>query len=424
MKTAGELSAVNVVAGRMQDVYKSIHAVRMTMMMKALAEVGSPVRVTLSQQPSLQKVECEGCEAVVLKRWRIALEMTGNSEVVEEMLAKALAIKMVAEPATWSADIENSLRKEPETKEDENPYAKIFPSDATDKRKEQRLSQEASQRPPLSEEEMRKMDEEEKVANIKAGARDAGSESDDELLDAVKERTGTLTAREKAKVKKLREEAKLQRAFDRQTREETRLKRVREEARKGMVLRGLMVCRSCVSKAVPANPGLAETLGVDLTGVANKDESCRGAFAEWVAAAHGMVGKAILPHIDETPQSRIADIFDRTDEERNLCGQAVILKDGRRGQIVTVAMSRNPSYDSRAAYFRQHGKKLSKGISECVMLSLPAAFGALKRAQDRGKVDCAPLEKPESSRDTTMGFRNKTGTTRVKLPHRRLCQGC
>jgi hypothetical protein len=53
MKTAGELSAVNVVAGRMQDVYKSIHAVRMTMMMKTLADVGSPVRVTLSQQPFL-----------------------------------------------------------------------------------------------------------------------------------------------------------------------------------------------------------------------------------------------------------------------------------------------------------------------------------------------------------------------------------
>jgi hypothetical protein len=143
--------------------------------------------------------------------------------------------------------------------------------------------------------------------------------------------------------------------------------------------------------------------------LANKDESCRRAFAEWVAAANGMVGKAILPHIDETPQSRIADIFDRTDEERNLCGQAVILKDGRRGQIVTVAMSRNPSYDSRAAYFRQHGQKLSKGISECVMLSLPAAFGALKRAQDRGKVDCAPLEKPESSRNTTLGLPQQIG---------------
>jgi hypothetical protein len=266
MKTAGELSAVNVVAGRMQDVYKSIHAVRMTMMMKTLADVGSPVRVTLSQQPFLKKVECEGCEAVVLKRWRIALEMTGNSEVVEEMLAKALAIKMVAEPATWSADIEKSLRKEPETKEDENPYAKTFPSDATDKRKELRLSQEAGQRPPLSEEEMRTADDEERVANIKAGAMDAGSGSEDELLDVAKERTGTLTAREKAKVKKLREEAKLQRAFDRQTREENRLKRIREEARRCMVRRGLMVCRSCASRAAPANPRLAETLGVNLTG--------------------------------------------------------------------------------------------------------------------------------------------------------------
>ena len=121
---------------RMYMMHKSIHAVRMTMMMKTLSVVGSPVHVTFSQQPFLQKVDCDGCEAVVLKRWRIALEMTGNSEVVEEMLAKALAIKMVAEPATWSADIEKALRKEPETKEDENPYAKIFPSDATDKRKE------------------------------------------------------------------------------------------------------------------------------------------------------------------------------------------------------------------------------------------------------------------------------------------------
>ena len=71
-----------------------------------------------------------------------------------------------------------------------------------------------------------------------------------------------------------------------------------------------------------------------------------------MAAANGVLGKVIqLPAVVETPQSRLADIFNRTKEERDLCGQAVILRDGRRGQIVTVAMSSNEDQSFKVAFY-------------------------------------------------------------------------
>ena len=129
----------------------------------------------------------------------------------------------------------------------------------------------------------------------------------------------------------------------------------------------------------------AEEIGIVFTGISAKNPREREAFVEWVAAANGRVNEVISPATDETPQSRSADIFNRTKEERNLCGQAVILRDGKRGQVVTVAMSSMEGYDSKVAFFRQSGNKLSKGISDCVMLRLSTAFEALKRAQKHGQ---------------------------------------
>ena len=63
----------------------------------------------------------------------------------------------------------------------------------------------------------------------------------------------------------------------------------------------------------------------------------------------------------------------------------MILRDGTRGQVVTVAMSSIEGFDSKVAFFRQSGNKLSKGISDCVMIRLSTAFGALKRAQKHGQ---------------------------------------
>jgi hypothetical protein len=92
--------------------------------------------------------------------------------------------------------------------------------------------------------------------------------------------------------------------------------------------RGLMVCRSCAAKGEQSNPGLAEELGIDFTGARIKDTKKRDAFIEWVAAANGLGGKVFPPAIVETPQSQKADIFNRSEKERNICGQTVILKDG------------------------------------------------------------------------------------------------
>jgi hypothetical protein len=129
MQSAGGLSAVNVVSGRMQDVYNSINAVRMSMVMRALAEIGSPVHMRNLQQTGLPRVECEVCEAVVIKRWKIDPQMTGINETTEKMLKSALTIKMVAEPATWSEEIEETLRAlrvKTTTEEKERPYDRVF----------------------------------------------------------------------------------------------------------------------------------------------------------------------------------------------------------------------------------------------------------------------------------------------------------
>jgi len=59
-----------------------------------------------------------------------------------------------------------------------------------------------------------------------------------------KELVGALKDREKARVKRFREEVRLQLACAQQTHEETGLKRVREESKRCMVMRGLMVALS------------------------------------------------------------------------------------------------------------------------------------------------------------------------------------
>ena len=110
IQSEGSISAVNVVAGRVQDVNNSINAVRMSMVMRKLAEVGSPVHMRSSQQICHQRVECEVCEAVVMKRWKISPQLLGRNEAVDKMVMTALTIKMVAEPATWSEGIEDALR--------------------------------------------------------------------------------------------------------------------------------------------------------------------------------------------------------------------------------------------------------------------------------------------------------------------------
>ncbi len=127
-------SAVNVVAGRVQDVYNSISAVRTSMMMRALADVGSPIHMKQSQQTTHRSVKCELCEAMVMKRWKIAPQTAGMSESVEQKVKIALLSKMVAEPATWNEELETELRNlrkkltEPEVVRDE--YAKNYPTDA------------------------------------------------------------------------------------------------------------------------------------------------------------------------------------------------------------------------------------------------------------------------------------------------------
>ena len=80
------------------------------MVMRALAEVGSPVHMKHSQQTNHRRVNCELCEAVVMKRWKIAPQITGMSEAVVRKVKIALLSKMVAEPATWSEEIETEDR--------------------------------------------------------------------------------------------------------------------------------------------------------------------------------------------------------------------------------------------------------------------------------------------------------------------------
>ncbi len=90
-----------------------------------------------------------------------------------------------------------------------------------------------------------------------------------------------------------------------------------------------MVCRSCASKATTSQPGIAAKLGIDFTGVKGKNASRRDAFVEWVVAANGLWRETLPGAVVEMSESRKADIFNRTDKERNICGQSVILKDGR-----------------------------------------------------------------------------------------------
>ena len=95
MKSEGRLSAVNVVAGRVQDVHNSISAVRRSLMINALAEIGSPVQMICSQEPSQQALGCEVCDAIVLKRWKIEPEPTGTNEAAEKMFIDVLKKKMI-----------------------------------------------------------------------------------------------------------------------------------------------------------------------------------------------------------------------------------------------------------------------------------------------------------------------------------------
>jgi hypothetical protein len=104
-----------------------------------------------------------------------------------------------------------------------------------------------------------------------------------------------------------------------------------------------------------------------------------------VAAANGLGEKVLTRAVIETPESRRADIFNRTEEERNICGQTVILKDGRCGIIVTVA--KLAGRKDNVAFFRQQGKRTSKGIDNCETLRLTKAFEALKRAQEKRKTN-------------------------------------
>ena len=150
-----------------------------------------------------------------------------------------------------------------------------------------------------------------------------------------------------------------------------------------------MACRSCASKATNIQPGLAAKLGINFTGVKGKNASRRDAFVEWVAAANGLWREILPGAVVETSESRKADIFNRTDKERNICGQAVILKDGRCGQIVTVAKLGDGK--ENVAFFRQRGNRSSKGIDNCESLRLKTAFAALKRAQEqRNSKTCLP----------------------------------
>ena len=81
MKAEGELLALNVVAGRVQYVHNAINAVRRSLMMNVLAEMGSPVQLMHSQQPTQQVLGCEVCKATVLKRWKIMPESAGMNDV-------------------------------------------------------------------------------------------------------------------------------------------------------------------------------------------------------------------------------------------------------------------------------------------------------------------------------------------------------
>jgi hypothetical protein len=84
MESEGRLSAVNVVAGRVQDVHNCISAVRLSLMIIAIAEIGSPLRMILSQEPTQQVLGCEVFEATVLKRWKIVAEPTGTNEATKK----------------------------------------------------------------------------------------------------------------------------------------------------------------------------------------------------------------------------------------------------------------------------------------------------------------------------------------------------
>ena len=338
MESEGRLSAINVVAGRVQDVHNSISAVRRSLMMHALAEIGSPLQMIYSQEPTQQALGCEVCEASVIKRWKIVAEPTGKNEVAEKMFNDVLKKKMIVEPATWSQDIEEAPGKKPAPVDEKGPDKLA----ASRSRKLRRESDEAALRQPLSEGELREAE---------LVARAAGTEA---LSSA-----------------------------------ETTLKHAREFARKCLRERGLMVCRSCASKATTTQPGIATILGIDFTGVKGKNPTRRDAFAEWVAAANGSWEKVLPKAVVETSDSRRADVFNRNDKERSICGQAVILKDGRCGQIVTVAKLADGG--ENFAFFRQQGKRSSKGIDNCEPLRLKTAFAALTRAQEqRNRRTCLP----------------------------------
>jgi hypothetical protein len=214
------------------------------------------------------------------------------------------------------------------------------------------------------------------------------ADPEEEQFYAASTGTGPKQKRKEANLKRERERTRLERARVQRVWEESRLKRVREEARCCMMERGLMVCRSCAAELKLRGPALAENCDLEPIGMASVNVKYREAFTEWVAAANGTLEKVVpIPAVVETPHSRIADIFNRTKEELDLCGQAIILRDGRRGQVVTVARSSNEDQCFKVAFFREQGKKLSKGIVECEMVPMPAAFMALKRAQDHIKED-------------------------------------
>ena len=118
-ESEGRLSAVNVVAGRVNDVHNAISATRRNLMINALAEIGSPVQMTHSQEPTQQVLGCEVCDVNVLKRWKIVAEPMGKNKAAEKMFSKVLMKKMIVEPATWNNDIEKAPGKGQEQEEEE-----------------------------------------------------------------------------------------------------------------------------------------------------------------------------------------------------------------------------------------------------------------------------------------------------------------
>jgi hypothetical protein len=64
-------------------------------MINALAEIGSPVQMTHSQEPTQQVLGCEVCDVTVLKRWKIVAEPMGKNKAAEKMFSKVLMKKMI-----------------------------------------------------------------------------------------------------------------------------------------------------------------------------------------------------------------------------------------------------------------------------------------------------------------------------------------